>query len=126
MIVGIGIDLIEVRRIREAVEKYGDRFLKRIYTAVEMEYCSSKKNAAIHYAGRFAAKEAAFKAIERGWGGGEVSWTEIEVFNEPSGAPRLNFYGKALDLIRQKNVVHSYVTISHIEEHATAVVVLEA
>ena len=125
MIVGIGIDLIEVKRIREAIDKYGERFLRRIYTKVEVEYCSTKKNAAIHYAGRFAAKEAAFKAMERGWGG-DISWTEIEIFNEPSGAPRLVFYGKALELIQQKKVVHSYVTISHIEEHATAVVVLES
>jgi holo-[acyl-carrier protein] synthase len=125
MIVGIGIDLIEVARIRDALEKYGDRFARRIYTKVEIEYCSTKKNAALHYAGRFAAKEAAFKAMERGWGG-DISWTEIEVFNEPSGAPRLVFYGKALDLIQQKKVIRSYVTISHIEEHATAVVVLEA
>ena len=125
MIVGIGIDLIEVKRIREAIDKYGERFLRRIYTKVEVEYCSTKKNAAIHYAGRFAAKEAAFKAMERGWGG-DISWTEIEIFNEPSGAPRLVFYGKALELIQQKKVVRSYVTISHIEEHATAVVVLES
>jgi holo-[acyl-carrier protein] synthase len=124
MITGIGIDLIEVRRIREAIEKYGDRFLKRIYTGVEIEYCSSKKNAALHYAGRFAAKEAAFKAMERGWSG-NIGWTEIEIYNEPSGAPRLVFYGKALDLIQQKRVVRAFVTISHIEEHATAAVVLE-
>ncbi|MCI0413696.1 holo-ACP synthase [bacterium] len=124
MISGIGIDLIEVQRIREAIEKYGERFLKRIYTSVEIEYCSSMRNAALHYAGRFAAKEAAFKAMERGWGG-DISWTEIEVHNEPSGAPRIVFYGKALALVQQKNVLRAHVTISHIEEHATAVVVLE-
>ena len=124
MIAGIGIDLIEVARIREAIEKYGERFLRRIYTAVEIEYCSSKKNAAIHYAGRFAAKEAAFKAIERGWMG-DISWKEIEIYNEPSGAPRIVFYGKALELIQDKKITRSFVTISHIEEHATAAVVLE-
>jgi holo-[acyl-carrier protein] synthase len=124
MISGIGIDLIEVRRIREAIEKYGDRFVKRIYTDVEIEYCSSKKAAALHYAGRFAAKEAAFKALERGWGG-DISWKEIEVVNEPSGAPRLVCYGKALELMERKGIVRSYISISHIEEHATAVVVLE-
>lgn len=124
MISGIGIDLIEVHRIGEAIEKYGDRFLKRIYTPVEIEYCSTKKNAAIHYAGRFAAKEAAFKAMERGWGG-DLSWKEIEIYNEVSGAPRIVFYGKALELIREKKIVRSFVTISHIEGHATAAVVLE-
>jgi holo-[acyl-carrier protein] synthase len=125
MICGIGIDLIEVSRIRDAIAKYGDRFAKRIYTSVEIEYCSSKKNAALHYAGRFAAKEAAFKAMERGWMG-DISWKEIEVYNEPSGAPRIVFYGKALELIKEKKVVRAFVTISHIEEHATAVVVLES
>ena len=125
MICGIGIDLIEVSRIRDAIAKYGDRFAKRIYTSVEIEYCSSKKNAALHYAVRFAAKEAAFKAMERGWMG-DISWKEIEVYNEPSGAPRIVFYGKALELIKEKKVVRAFVTISHIEEHATAVVVLES
>lgn len=124
MISGIGIDLIEVRRIREAIAKYGDRFLNRIYTKVEIEYCSTKKSAELHYAGRFAAKEAAFKAMERGWGG-DISWKEIEIHNEPSGAPRVVFYGKALELIQQKKIVRAHVTISHIEEHATAVVILE-
>ena len=88
MISGIGIDLIEVQRIREAIAKYGDRFLNRIYTKVEIEYCSTKKSAELHYAGRFAAKEAAFKAMERGWGG-DISWKEIEIHNETSGAPRV-------------------------------------
>jgi holo-[acyl-carrier protein] synthase len=125
MISGIGIDLIEVSRIRDAISKYGDRFTKRIYTNVEIEYCSSKRNAALHYAGRFAAKEAAFKALERGWMG-DISWKEIEVYNEPSGAPRIVFYGKASELIKEKKVVRAFVTISHIEEHATAAVVLES
>ena len=124
MISGIGIDLIEVQRIREAIAKYGDRFLNRIYTKVEIEYCSTKKSAELHYAGRFAAKEAAFKAMERGWGG-DISWKEIEIHNETSGAPRVVFYGKALELIQQKKIVRAHVTISHIEEHATAVVILE-
>ena len=124
MISGIGIDLIEVGRIRDAIAKYGDRFTNRIYTKIEIEYCSSKKNAALHYAGRFAAKEAAFKAMERGWMG-DISWKEIEIYNEPSGAPRIVFYGKALELIQEKKVIRAFVTISHIDEHATAAVVLE-
>ena len=81
--------------------------------------------AAIHFAGRFASKEAAFKAMERGWTG-EISWKEIEVYNEPSGAPRIVFYGKARDLIQEKKVARAFVTISHIEEHATAAVILES
>lgn len=125
MILGIGTDIIEVKRVREIIERHGDRFIHRIFTQLEIEYCSARKNAALHYAGRFASKEAAFKAMGRGWGG-DISWKEIEVWNEPSGAPHLNFYGKALDLVVEKKMTHAYVSISHIEEFATAVVVLEA
>jgi len=125
MIVGIGIDLIEVKRIRDAIERYGDRFIRRIFTPVEVEYCSSKKNFALHYAGRFAAKEAAFKAMERGWGG-DLSWKDIQIHNEPSGAPHLTFYGKALERVQELRFTKAFVSISHIEEHATAIVVIES
>lgn len=125
MIIGIGTDLIEVKRISDAIERYGDRFLKRIFTPVEIEYCSARKAAPLHYAGRFAAKEAAFKAMRKGWTG-ELSWKEIEIYNESSGAPFLNFYGKALALVREKQMTTAYVTITHIEQFAAAVVVLEA
>lgn len=124
MILGIGTDVIEVRRIREAIEKYGDRILKRLFTATEIEYCSARKNAALHFAGRFAVKESAFKAMGRGWGG-DISWKDVETINEKSGAPRLYFYGKALELVTEKKMTFSHVSISHIEEIATAIVVLE-
>jgi len=124
MIVGIGTDIIEVKRIQEAIDKYGERFLRRIFTAVEIEYCSARKTAPLHYAGRFASKEAAFKALEQGWGG-EVSWKDVEVWNEPSGAPRLRLYGKALEIAQSKKVTASHVSISHINDLAAAVVVLE-
>jgi holo-[acyl-carrier protein] synthase len=124
MIIGIGTDLIEVKRISGAIERHGERFLKRIFTALEIEYCSSRKAAFLHYAGRFAAKEAAFKAMRRGWTG-DIAWTDIEIYNEPSGAPHLNFYGKALALVTEKQMSASYVTITHIEEYAAATVVLE-
>jgi holo-[acyl-carrier protein] synthase len=124
MITGIGTDIIEVKRIQEAIDKYGERFVRRIFTDVEIEYCSARKAAAMHYAGRFASKEAAFKALQRGWGG-EVSWKDVEVVNEPSGAPRLRFYGKALEIVREKKVTAFHVSISHIQDLATAIVVLE-
>jgi holo-[acyl-carrier protein] synthase len=124
MILGIGTDVIEVQRIRESIEKYGERILKRLFTPVEIEYCSSRKNAALHYAGRFAVKEATFKAMGRGWGG-DISWKDVETTNEPSGAPRLHFYGKALEIVTEKKMTASYVSISHIEQIATAIVVLE-
>ncbi|HET6268108.1 MAG TPA: holo-ACP synthase [Acidobacteriota bacterium] len=125
MIIGIGTDLIEVRRVQEAIKKYGDRFARRIFTETEIAYCSPKKTAALHYAGRFAAKEAAFKALEHGWGG-SLSWKEVEISNEGSGAPRLTFHGKALELAKEKKVKNAYVTISHIQEYASAVVILES
>ena len=124
MIVGIGTDVIQVKRIGQAIERFGNRFLKRIFTALEIEYCSSRRNADLHYAGRFAAKESAFKAMQRGWGG-DVSWTDIEVYNEPSGAPRIRFQGKALEIVQSMNMTRAHVSISHIEEVAVAMVALE-
>lgn len=124
MILGIGTDIIEVKRVGDIVQRHGDRFVRRIFTETEIGYCSARKNSAMHYAGRFAAKEAAFKAMGRGWGG-EVSWRDVEVVNLPSGAPQIFFYGKALETITQMNMVRAFVTISHIEEFATAVVVIE-
>jgi holo-[acyl-carrier protein] synthase len=124
MILGIGTDVIEVRRIKEALERHGDRIAKRLFTPLEIEYCSSRKNAALHYAGRFAAKEAAFKAMGRGWGG-EIAWKDVEIYNAPSGAPHLNFYGKALEVVKEKKMTAPHVSISHVEEIATAIVVLE-
>lgn len=124
MILGIGIDIIEVKRVGEAVERYGERFLRRIFTEAERAYCSGKKNAAIHYAGRFAAKEAAFKAMGRGWGG-NIGWKEVEVTNLDSGAPQVSFHGKALERIREMNMSRGLVSISHVQETATAIVILE-
>jgi holo-[acyl-carrier protein] synthase len=124
MILGIGTDVIEVHRIREAIDRHGDRIVKRLFTPLEIEYCSSRKSAVIHYAGRFAAKEAAFKAMRRGWGG-DISWKDVEIYNDPSGAPHLNFYGKALEVVKEKKMTASYVSISHVEQIATAIVVLE-
>lgn len=125
MIVGIGTDVIQVQRVRNAMERYGDRFLRRIFTELEIEYCSGRKNSALHYAGRFAAKESAFKAMGRGWGG-DLGWKDIEISNEPSGAPRIHFHGKALELVQEKKVCRAYVSISHVEELATAIVVMES
>lgn len=124
MIIGIGTDIIEVKRIQEAIDKYGDRFVRRLFTTVEIEYCSARKAAALHYAGRFASKEAAFKALQRGWGG-EVSWKDVEIENDAAGAPHMRFYGKALEIAQEKKVTAAHVSISHIQDLATAIVVLE-
>jgi holo-[acyl-carrier protein] synthase len=124
MILGIGTDVIEVSRIKQALDKYGERFMRRLFTPTEIEYCTARKNAALHYAGRFAAKEAAFKAMQRGWGG-DISWKDVEITNLPSGAPEITFHGKALEVVTEKKMTRAFVSISHVEEIATAVVVLE-
>lgn len=125
MISGIGIDVIEVKRVKEALERFGDRMLNRLFTKPEIEYCSAKKNSALHFAGRFAAKEAAFKAMGKGWGG-EISWKEVEITNLPSGAPQIAFYGKALELTTSQKITGAFVSISHIDQIAAAVVILES
>ena len=124
MILGIGTDIIEVKRVADIIQKHGDRFVRRIFTDAEIAYCSARKAASLHYAGRFAAKEAGFKAMGRGWGG-DISWKDVEVINLPSGAPQIFFHGKALDMVLQLKMARAFISISHIEEYATAVVVLE-
>jgi holo-[acyl-carrier protein] synthase len=124
VILGIGTDLIEVKRVEEALAKYGERFARRIFTAAEIQYCSARKNAPLHYAGRFAAKEAAFKSMGRGWGG-EISWKDVEITNLASGAPQISFHGKALELVTEKQMARAFVSISHIQELAGAIVILE-
>ena len=95
MIIGVGIDVIQNERIRESMEKFGARFLKRIYTEIEIAYCGKCADPGIHYAARFAAKEAAFKALGTGWAAG-VTWKDIEVQRLASGQPELYLSGGAL------------------------------
>lgn len=125
MIVGLGIDVIEVKRVGDAIDRHKERFTRRIFTQREIDYCSTKKSAMLHYAGRFASKEAAFKAMGTGWSG-SIAWADVEVTNLPSGAPEIHFYGKALERIEAMKAVRAFVSISHIEGLAAAVVVLEA
>lgn len=124
MILGIGTDVIEVKRVGDVAQRHGERFLRRIFTDNEIAYCSARKNAALHYAGRFAAKEAAFKAMGRGWGG-DIGWKDVEVTNMASGAPQISFHGKALETVTEMKMTRAFVSISHVEELATAIVVIE-
>ncbi|HEY0004289.1 MAG TPA: holo-ACP synthase [Pyrinomonadaceae bacterium] len=124
MIISIGIDIIEVRRIRE-VHARTPRFVERVYTEAERAYCESRGAvAAEHYAARFAAKEAALKALQTGWSGG-ISWQDVEVAAKESGAPLLKFYGRALELFTQSGATTAHLSISHTTEHAIASVILE-
>ena len=124
MIVSIGIDIIEVARVRETLART-PRFRERVFTAAERAYCDSHGVvAAQHYAARFAAKEAALKALKTGWRGG-ISWHDIEVASLTSGAPYLVFRGEALKLLEQIGATNSFLSIAHTTEHAIAQVLLE-
>jgi holo-[acyl-carrier protein] synthase len=124
MIVAIGIDIIEVARIREVLART-PRFRERVFTAAEREYCDSRGAvAAQHYAARFAAKEAALKALQTGWRGG-ISWQDVEVASRESGAPYLILHGPVLELLNNSGATAAHLSISHTTEHAIAQVVLE-
>jgi holo-[acyl-carrier protein] synthase len=125
MIAGLGIDLEETARIRESIEKFGDHFLRRIFTEQEIAFCRGKVNEAERFAARFAAKEAAFKALQGEWSKG-LKWVDFEVVITPCGAPVLLLHGKARDLAAEKGVVRSHVSFTHTREMVSAVVVLES
>jgi holo-[acyl-carrier protein] synthase len=124
MVLGIGTDLAEVGRIRKSIERYGDRFLGRVYTDKERAYASRKANAAERFAARFAAKEAGMKAIGTGWRRG-VMWKDFEVINEPSGRPTLRLTGVAGRIAAELGVKRTSVSLTHTTEMAFAVVILE-
>ena len=125
MIAGIGIDVIQNERIRESVQRFGDRFLKSRYTEGEIGYCKKCVDPTIHYAARFAAKEAAFKALGTGWAAG-VTWKDIEVERLNSGKPELHLHGTALSKATDMGVKRFYVSLTHDQLVSCAVVILEA
>jgi holo-[acyl-carrier protein] synthase len=124
MIVGIGVDILEVPRMAAAIGRHGDHLLKRVFTEAEIQYCDSKLNRMERYAARFAAKEAGLKAIGTGWRGG-ISWRDVEVRRERSGKPILFYSGKAAEVAAKVGVRQTWLSISHTEQHAIAQVVLE-
>jgi len=125
MIVGTGIDITEVPRIAAAIERYGERFLQRVYTQREIDYCRSKKNAVERFAARFAAKEAAMKAIGTGLRRG-VTWHDVEVGREPGGRPTILFTGKAAEFAAALGAKRVALSLTHTAETAMAQVILEA
>lgn len=120
MIIGIGIDIIEIERIKESVEGYGDRFLKKVFTAAELEYCLSKPNKYQHLAARFAAKEAIVKALSSGKKNG-FRWTDMEIFNEPNGMPIARLHGKMLKHLGEGNSLK--ISMSHSHNYVTCVAI---
>jgi holo-[acyl-carrier protein] synthase len=124
MVVGLGTDLAEISRVARSIERFGERFLARVYTAGEISYCHTKKNAAESFAARFAAKEAAAKALGTGISYG-VSWREFEVIRAPSGKPSMQLHGRAAELAARLGVTSIALSLTHSRDTAMAVVLLE-
>jgi holo-[acyl-carrier protein] synthase len=124
VILGMGVDLAEVPRIRQSIERFGSKFIDRIYTPGEISYVERKANRFERYAARFAAKEAGMKAIGTGWRRG-VTWHDFEVANLPSGRPTLRLSGKAAEFAARLGVKDISVSLTHTAEQALAVVILE-
>ncbi len=118
-IVGIGTDIVECVRIGKMIEKHGEQFLERVFTARELRYCQGRKNATEHYAGRWAAKEAILKCLGTGWKNG-ISWTDVEVRNTFEGMPQVFLGGAAKELARGLEISDIWLSISHCRSYATA------
>ena len=116
---GIGTDIIECLRIAQMIERHGELFLRRVYTSREIAYCSARKAATQHYAGRWAAKEAVLKAMGTGWIRG-ISWRDVEICNDSSGEPKVALGGGAREAIEKRRIAEILVSISHCRTHATA------
>ena len=124
MIVGLGVDITEVARIQSAIETSGERFLRRIYTPAERAYCEQFKNKYERFAGRFAAKEAAMKALGTGWRRG-VRWVDFEVVREAGGRPTISLHGEAAKIAQQAGVQRVSLSITHTATQALAQVIFE-
>jgi holo-[acyl-carrier protein] synthase len=124
MVLGLGTDLIEIERIEASIDRFGERFLERVFTEGEIAYCRKKKQSSESFAARFAAKEAGAKALGTGISRG-VSWTEIEVTRKMGERPMLHFSGRAGELAREMGVRKVQLSLSHSRKLAIAIVVVE-
>lgn len=124
MIFGTGIDIIEVDRIKNSIQKYSDRFKKKIFTQKEIDYCHSQADPAKHFAARFTVKEAVLKCFGTGLTGG-ILWKDIEVGKLNSGQPVLNLHGNGKKLFNQLNLKHIHVSITHDKTYAVAHAIAE-
>jgi holo-[acyl-carrier protein] synthase len=123
-VIGIGVDLVECDRIQHSVDRFGEKFLRRVFTDGEIEYSMSMKFPARHLAARFAAKEAVSKAFGTGIGKA-MGWRNIDIRKKKSGEPFLVFSGPAQELATKRGVISALITLSHTDRHAMACVVLE-
>jgi holo-[acyl-carrier protein] synthase len=125
MIAGIGIDIVEISRLERAIGEYGDRFINRVFTEREIDYCERVARKAERYATRFAAKEAARKALGAATPVAALSWHDVEIISSTEGAPQLQFHGRAAELVKELQVARAHVSLSHGQDQAVAFVVLE-
>ena len=113
------IDMVDCARIGEVVDRHGERFLSRVFTQTELDYCMGRKRQTEHLAGRFAAKEAVFKVLGTGWQKG-ISWLDVEVVNALSGQPIVNLTGHTREIAESQGITSVLISITHIETHAVA------
>jgi holo-[acyl-carrier protein] synthase len=118
---GIGVDIIEIDRIRGSIERTGERFLEKIFTPTEVAYCDAKAVRYQHYAARFAAKEALSKALATGWAG-EFRWKDVEIMNDPSGKPYIVLHGSLRSHLDNARI---HLSMSHSDNHVVAMVIIE-
>jgi holo-[acyl-carrier protein] synthase len=121
MIRGIGVDIVDIERIRALVDGEGDRFLLKVFTTAEITYCNSKARRHQHFAARFAAKEAVSKALATGWAG-DFRWKDVEVTNDPSGLPRIALHGQLREHVGPARI---QISLSHADNHVVAMAVIE-
>lgn len=121
MILGVGIDIIEIDRIKQSVDNYGDLFLNKVFTQKELEYCLSKSNKYQHLAARFAAKEAVYKALASGWHE-NLTWQSIEISNEPNGLPVVTLHGGLNQFLKEKESLK--ISMSHSRDYVACVAII--
>jgi holo-[acyl-carrier protein] synthase len=124
MIIGTGVDIVEIARFRKVVERLKDRFILRVFTAAEQQFCNARRDPIPHFAARFAAKEALFKALGTGWAKG-VTWLDVEVLRERQDAPTMTLHGEALRYSETMGAQKVHLSLSHSEQLAVAMVILE-
>lgn len=123
-VVGVGVDIVETARIDRSLERFGERFLHRVFTAGEIEYCQSMKFSARHFAARFAAKEAVSKAFGTGIGK-SMGWRDVDVHRRESGEPFVVLEGGAKNMAAERGIATVWISLSHTDQHAVAAAVLE-
>jgi holo-[acyl-carrier protein] synthase len=124
MIYGIGIDLVEVLRIEKLLQRWNDRFIAKVYSADEADYCTKKAFPAMHFAARFAAKESFLKSLGKGLGMG-IALRDVELVNQPDGKPILKIHNRAEGILREAGIKAIHVSVTHTRKYANAVVILE-